>query len=241
MSDGASRQRLRFADDSCLRPCDAGEEWLRDERLDQETSREEHGVIVIESSSSMDAGTADSASAEAMADRRSSESEGRSIADGVSRQLDPRWIMVQRVHFAILLIILAAVSFVGVLMVWAASGILVLGLLLLPLWLIAIGALGWHLQRWPAISYRHTSYRVDEAGLEIVRGVYWRTTTNVPRSRIQHTDVSQGPLERRYSLGTLVVYTAGTHHSEVTLSGLEFTIAQRIRTHLLPGDQGDAV
>ena len=223
MSDGASRQRLRFADDSCLRPCDAGEEWLRDERLEQETSREEHGVIVIESSSSMDPGTADQ------------------IADGVSRQLDPRWIMVQRVHFAILLIILAAVSFVGVLMVWVASGILVLGLLLLPLWLIAIGALGWHLQRWPAISYRHTSYRVDEAGLEIVRGVYWRTTTNVPRSRIQHTDVSQWPLERRYSLGTLVVYTAGTHHSEVTLSGLEFTIAQRIRTHLLPGDQGDAV
>ncbi len=189
----------------------------------------------------MDSGTADSASAEATADRRSSGSEGWSIADGVSRQLDPRWIMVQRVHFAILLVFLAAVSFVGVLVLWAASGILVLGLLLLPLWLIALGALGWHLQRWPAISYRHTSYRVDEAGLEIMRGVYWRTTTNVPRSRIQHTDVSQGPLERRYSLGTLVVYTAGTHHSEVTLSGLEFTIAQRIRAHLLPRDQGDAV
>jgi membrane protein YdbS with pleckstrin-like domain len=223
MSDGASGQRLGFADNSCLSPGDGRQEWLRDERLEQETSREEHGVIVIESSSSMDSGTADA------------------IADGVSRQLDPRWIMVQRVHFAILLVILAAVSFAGVLVIWAASGILVLGLLLVPLWLIALGALGWLLQRWPAISYRHTSYRVDEAGLEITRGVYWRTTTNVPRSRIQHTDVSQGPLERRYSLGSLVVYTAGTHHSEVTLSGLEFTIAQRIRAHLLPRDQGDAV
>jgi membrane protein YdbS with pleckstrin-like domain len=223
MSDGASGQRLGFADNSCLSPGDGRQEWLRDERLEQETSREEHGVIVIESSSSMDSGTADA------------------IADGVSRQLDPRWIMVQRVHFAILLVILATVSFAGVLVIWAASGILVLGLLLVPLWLTALGALGWLLQRWPAISYRHTSYRVDEAGLEITRGVYWRTTTNVPRSRIQHTDVSQGPLERRYSLGSLVVYTAGTHHSEVTLSGLEFTIAQRIRAHLLPRDQGDAV
>jgi membrane protein YdbS with pleckstrin-like domain len=223
MSDGASGQRLGFADNSCLSPGDGRQEWLRDERLEQEASREEHGVIVIESSSSMDSGTADA------------------IADGVSRQLDPRWIMVQRVHFAILLVILATVSFAGVLVIWAASGILVLGLLLVPLWLTALGALGWLLQRWPAISYRHTSYRVDEAGLEITRGVYWRTTTNVPRSRIQHTDVSQGPLERRYSLGSLVVYTAGTHHSEVTLSGLEFTIAQRIRAHLLPRDQGDAV
>jgi len=189
----------------------------------------------------MDSGIANSASAEATADRRSSESEGWSIADGVSRQLDPRWITVQRVRAAIFITILAAGSFVAVVSLWVASGILALGLLLLPLWLVAIGALAWHLQRWPAIAYRHTSYRVDEAGLEILRGVYWRTITNVPRSRIQHTDVSQGPLERRHSLGTLVVYTAGTQHSEVTLAGLEFTIAQRIRAHLLPRDHGDAV
>jgi membrane protein YdbS with pleckstrin-like domain len=180
-------------------------------------------VIVIESSPSMDSGTADS------------------IADGVSRQLDPRWITVQRVHAAIFIVILAAGSFAAVLSVWAASGILALGLLLLPLWLVAIGALAWHLQRWPAIAYRHTSYHVDDAGLEIHRGVYWRTMTNVPRSRIQHTDVSQGPLERRHGLGTLVVYTAGTQHSEVKLAGLEFGVAQRIRTHLLPRDSGDAV
>jgi membrane protein YdbS with pleckstrin-like domain len=106
---------------------------------------------------------------------------------------------------------------------------------------VAIAAFAWQLQRWPAIAYRHTSYRVDEAGLEIRRGVYFRTMTNVPRSRIQHTDVSQGPIERRHGLGTLVVYTAGTQHSQVKLPGLEFSVAQRIRTHLLPSDTGDAV
>jgi len=163
------------------------------------------------------------------------------IADGAPRQLDPRWIMVQRVRSAIFLIILAAISFGLVLSLWAGSGILALGLLLLPMWLVFIAALAWHLQRWPAIAFRHTSYRVNDAGLEIRRGVYWRTITNVPRSRIQHTDVSQGPLERRHGLGTLVVYTAGTQHSEVKLPGLEFTTAQRIRAHLLPRDQGDAV
>jgi membrane protein YdbS with pleckstrin-like domain len=71
--------------------------------------------------------------------------------------------------------------------------------------------------------------------------VYWRTITSVPRSRIQHTDVSQGPLERRYGLGTLLVYTAGTQHSEVKLTGLELTVARGIRAHLLPSDDGDAV
>jgi membrane protein YdbS with pleckstrin-like domain len=189
----------------------------------------------------MDAERADSAAASATADRRSSESGGWSVADGVNRQLDPRWITVQRVHSAIFLVILTAVSLVAVLSLWVASRMLVLGLVLLPGWLVSIGALAWHLQRWPAIAFRHTSYRVDDAGLEIRRGVYWRTITNVPRSRIQHTDVSQGPLERRHGLGTLVVYTAGTQHSEVKLPGLEFSTAQRIRAHLLPQDQGDAV
>jgi hypothetical protein len=164
-----------------------------------------------------------------------------SIADGVSRQLDPRWIPVQRVHWAIFTAVVAIASFVAVMVLWVASGVLALGLLLLPLWLIGIAAIAWHLQRWPAIAYRHAWYRVDEAGLEILSGVFWRTITNVPRSRIQHTDVSQGPLERRYGLGTLVVYTAGTQHSEVKLSGLEFGVARRIRAHLLPSDQGDAV
>jgi uncharacterized protein len=163
------------------------------------------------------------------------------IADGIRRPLDPRWITVQRVHGAIFTLVLTVGSFVGVTTLWVASQRLALGLLLIPLWIAAIGALAWHLQRWPAIAYRYTSYRVDDAGLEILRGVYWRTVTNVPRSRIQHTDVSQGPLERRHGLGTLVVYTAGTAHSEVKLPGLEFTIAQRIRTHLLPRDHGDAV
>ena len=164
-----------------------------------------------------------------------------SIADGVSRQLDPRWIAVERIRAAIGLIVLATGSFVGVLSAWAANGTLAIGLVLLPLWLILIGALAWWLQRWPAIAHRHMSYRVDEDGLEIHRGVYWRTVTNVARSRIQHTDVSQGPVERRYGLGTLVVYTAGTAHAEVKLPGLEYGFAQRVRTHLLPRDHGDAV
>ena len=164
-----------------------------------------------------------------------------SVADGVSRQLDPRWITVQRIHGAITVAVLSAVSFAGVIVIWIASQTLLLGLLLLPVWAVLMAALAWQFHRWPPIAYRFASYRVDEAVLEIQRGVYWRTTTNVPRSRIQHTDVSQGPLERRHGLGTLVVYTAGTQHSQVTLSGLDFTVARRIRAHLLPTDQSDAV
>ena len=163
------------------------------------------------------------------------------IADGIVRQLDPRWIPLQRILVAIPTVIVAGVSFVFVMSLWAGSGILLLGLFLLPVWAVVMAAFAWQLQRWPALAYRFSSYRVDEAGIEIRQGVYWRTITTVPRSRVQHTDVSQGPLERRFGLGTLIVYTAGTSHSKVNVSGLDFDVARRIRAHLLPDDQSDAV
>lgn len=166
---------------------------------------------------------------------------GETIADGVARQLDPRWIPVQRIHAVISFAVICSASFVGVIAIWIASRMLTAGLLLLPVWAAAMAALAWQLYRWPAVTYRFASYRIDEQGLEILRGVYWRTITSIPRSRVQHTDVSQGPLERRYGLGTLVIYTAGTQHSQVKLPGLDFTVARRIRAHLLPGDDGDAV
>jgi membrane protein YdbS with pleckstrin-like domain len=163
------------------------------------------------------------------------------IADGTERQLDPRWIPCERILASIPTVIVAGVSFVFIISLWVSSGLLLLGLLLLPMWAAVLGVFAWQMQRWPAIAYRFTSYRVDRDGIEIRRGVYWRTITNIPRSRVQHTDVSQGPLERRFGLGTLVVYTAGTTHSKVSLSGLNFDVARHIRAHLLPGDQSDAV
>jgi len=163
------------------------------------------------------------------------------IADGVDQPLDPRFIPLQRLHNAMAAVILTTVLFAGMISVWVATGRWAAGLLFVPLWLVLNGLMVWQLRRWPAIAYRHASYRVDALGIEIRRGVYWRSITNVPRSRVQHTDVSQGPFERRFGLGTLVIHTAGTVNSKVTLAGLEHGTARRIQAHLLPGAEGDAV
>ena len=164
-----------------------------------------------------------------------------SIADGVDHSLDPRYVPLQRLHAVFVCGVLGVASFAGMMALWIQSGRLLAGLGLVPLWLAGIGAVVWHLRRWPAIAYRHVFYRVDDLGIEIRRGVYFREVINVPRSRVQHTDVSQGPLERRFGLGTLVIHTAGTSNSEVTLTGLEHALAGRIRDHLLPRDRDDAV
>lgn len=95
--------------------------------------------------------------------------------------------------------------------------------------------------RWPPLEYRHLSYRVDEQRIEIRRGVIWRTVISVPRNRIQHTDVAQGPLQRHYGLATLVIHTAGTHNYEVTLEGLARPRALAVRESLLVDRSPDAV
>jgi uncharacterized protein len=161
------------------------------------------------------------------------------IADGVRRQLDPNTIHVERIGSWIF----TAVVGVGLLIqlivnLFGGPWRIALGLVLT----IGVGGfLAWLSHRWPEIAYRHTFYQVEPQGLEIRRGVVWRHTIYVPKSRVQHTDVSQGPLQRRYALGTLIVYTAGTDHAKVELPGLSHARAMRIRDHLLPSGGDDAV
>jgi membrane protein YdbS with pleckstrin-like domain len=164
---------------------------------------------------------------------------GRPSGAGVDRvtPLDPRYIPLQRelgwywtaaVSFAVLVVSFTVLGFGR--WYWC-----------LLIWAIATPALGWWSYRWAEIEYRHTSYRVDEEGIEIRSGVIWRAVSNVPRSRVQHTDVAQGPFERTYGLGRLIIYTAGTQHSRVELPGLEHLTALAIRDQLLPRQTADVV
>jgi membrane protein YdbS with pleckstrin-like domain len=164
------------------------------------------------------------------------------IADGVERRLDPRYILHQQKIGWILAAVLSGVSFLALLITWASLDFsLVAAPLLTAGWALFCVALAWRAHRWPGIEYRHAAYRVDDRGIEIRRGVVWRRLISVPRSRVQHTDVSQGPLERTHGLGTLIIYTAGTDHARVDLPGLDHAAALRIRAHLLPQGDGDAV
>ena len=170
------------------------------------------------------------------------ESAGPGIADGVSHPLDPRYVDLERQVGWIATGVLTLVALGGFgIFVLAGRPSGVATAVVAGAAVLGLCAFAWWQQRWPMIEYRCASYRVDIHGLEIRRGVYFRAVTNVPRSRVQHTDVAQGPLQRRYGLATLVVHTAGNNSAEVELPGLTHEIALRIRDHLLPGRSDDAV
>ena len=81
-------------------------------------------------------------------------------------------------------------------------------------------------------QYRHTFWRLDDEGLAVRRGRLWQRETRVPASRVQHLDLKRGPLQRRRGLSTLVVHTAGTRHSSVTIPHLDAADAERLRDRL---------
>lgn len=81
----------------------------------------------------------------------------------------------------------------------------------------------------PNRIYKRLGYALDDRLLRTVRGWLFHTDTVVPFVRVQHIDVTRGPLDKMFGTATLVVHTAGTHNSIVTLPGLSPERAAEIR------------
>lgn len=81
----------------------------------------------------------------------------------------------------------------------------------------------------PQRIYARLGYRVGDRLLQVVRGWMFHTDTVVPFVRVQHLDVTRGPLGKMFGTATLVVHTAGTHNSIVTVPGLAPERAAEIR------------
>ena len=84
----------------------------------------------------------------------------------------------------------------------------------------------------PERIYRRLGYAIDGRLLRTVRGWLFHIDTFVPLIRVQHIDVNRGPLDKIFDTATLVVHTAGTHNSVVTLPGLHPDKASAIRDEI---------
>ena len=164
------------------------------------------------------------------------------IADDTEHKLHPNFISVERL---VGWIVCGIFSFIVIL---ATSMILLF--VDIPMWLhiliaftalMLLGLLCWVAQYKPAIDYRYRSYRLNEQGIEIRKGILWREVLNVPRNRLQHIDITSGPIERNYGLAHLIIHTAGTIGASVTLEGLDQETAVQIRDYLVAGRSDDAV
>jgi membrane protein YdbS with pleckstrin-like domain len=72
-------------------------------------------------------------------------------------------------------------------------------------------------------------YAVREKDIIHTRGYWVRTQLTVPYNRVQHVEIEQGPLARALGLGSISVYTAGDSGGDLSISGIEYTEAERIK------------
>ncbi|MEO1261236.1 MAG: PH domain-containing protein [Bacteroidota bacterium] len=77
--------------------------------------------------------------------------------------------------------------------------------------------------------YELSGYAVREHDVIFKSGVWWQTVTTIPFNRMQHCEISQGPIQNAYGLATLRIFTAGGSSSDLAIDGLEHEEAKRIK------------
>jgi membrane protein YdbS with pleckstrin-like domain len=93
----------------------------------------------------------------------------------------------------------------------------------------------------PRASWRRWRYQVADDALELRHGVLRRVHSAIPYFRVQHIDVTQGPVERAIGLARLVVHTASAG-TDATIPGIAAGDAEALRRLILArAGTGDAV
>lgn len=121
----------------------------------------------------------------------------------------PKMMLLYFTYLALLMIPLYAIGF-GVLLLllyyfYESFAALIFSLVyLLPLTVIALFTVYW-IPRY----YRSIEYVFAESEVRSERGVWWKYRQAIPYSRIMNAETIQGPLSRRYRIGTVDIYTAG--------------------------------
>jgi membrane protein YdbS with pleckstrin-like domain len=64
-------------------------------------------------------------------------------------------------------------------------------------------------------------------------GLFWRKNVLLAFDRVQHVEVSSGPLQRKYGLASLKFFTAGGSGVDLKVDGLQRERAEQIRSYIL--------
>jgi len=78
---------------------------------------------------------------------------------------------------------------------------------------------------WIPAAFKALEYTIDDDGVKMKGGVVWKKYVTVPYSKITNVDITRGPLQRLYNIGTIHVQTAGAagkqgEKAELKLAGI---------------------
>jgi uncharacterized protein len=87
-------------------------------------------------------------------------------------------------------------------------------------------------------SFQNLGYALRRHDLVFRKGWLFEKLHIVPLKKIQHCQVRRGPLERKFGLASLKIFTAGGTGADITLGGLTQQEAERLKDWLVisPGE-----
>lgn len=102
---------------------------------------------------------------------------------------------------------------------------------------------------WISAFYRSLEYAVNRDSVRMKKGVFWRKQVTIPYPKITNVDVTQGPVQRMFNIGTIHVQTAGVAGPEGgkaelkmmgvrDLSGLKDAIMEGIKGYIFKRPEG---
>ncbi|MGZ5286170.1 MAG: PH domain-containing protein [Flavisolibacter sp.] len=102
-------------------------------------------------------------------------------------------------------------------------------LIVLAAWILLVGIHYFTLQK----NFPILAFAVREKDVVTRKGWLIRSIKICPFNRIQNCSVQSGPLERKYGLASLVIYTAGTEGADMRIAGLLQEEADNLRYFIL--------
>ena len=92
---------------------------------------------------------------------------------------------------------------------------------------------------WPVVDIPRRGYAVRDKDILYKAGVFWRSVTAVPYNRVQHAETGNSPMERRFGLARLTVFTAGTASGDLRIEGLDEARGERLRIFVVGKVRGE--
>lgn len=140
--------------------------------------------------------------------------------------LEPAYKTVRYISAALIAVVLILISWAVVLMESSLRpwGFAIAALIsLLAIWMIVYNG----------ISFAYMKYAVREKDISYASGWLWKSMTTVPFNRVQHCDIRQGILDRRFGLSRLTIYTAGGQSTDLMVPGLLPETAEKLKAFIL--------
>jgi len=137
------------------------------------------------------------------------------------------------------------------------SALVLLALLMTGAWFVADRFTEWGTTAWivagilsgtnllwaliaPPWAYARWRYAVDRELMRMRYGILFHEERSIPINRMQHADLTRGPIERLFGLASLVVFSAGNEGSAFRVPGIAAPQANVLRDQILAA-RGDDV